>query len=292
MPPPASHCTTARLMLALSLVALSCASQAKETLTWLMRDIPPSTIFSGAMRGQGAIDQLMPLLTARMPEYDHVLMRVNRARSLQMLNDASSLNCDPTMLWTAERAKTLLFSIPIVAIISSGLIVRKEEMSTFEPYMADGKIDFAALMASNAITLGVVAERSYGELIDHTLQGVNENDLIEHYGNDATGSLLQMERLGRLQAFISFWPEARYQAMQQGISPDELSFLPVQGNPAYQFIYISCSHTPEGEQAIAKINQQMRELRESNLMDFYAQWLDPSQRASYLEDVKALFQQH
>ncbi|EKG33077.1 TIGR02285 family protein [Pseudomonas avellanae] len=279
-------------MLALSLVALSCASQAKETLTWLMRDIPPSTIFSGAMRGQGAIDQLMPLLTARMPEYDHVLMRVNRARSLQMLNDASSLNCDPTMLWTAERAKTLLFSIPIVAIISSGLIVRKEEMSTFEPYMADGKIDFAALMASNAITLGVVAERSYGELIDHTLQGVNENDLIEHYGNDATGSLLQMERLGRLQAFISFWPEARYQAMQQGISPDELSFLPVQGNPAYQFIYISCSHTPEGEQAIAKINQQMRELRESNLMDFYAQWLDPSQRASYLEDVKALFQQH
>ncbi|MCR8721256.1 TIGR02285 family protein [Pseudomonas syringae] len=279
-------------MLALSLVALSCASQAKETLTWLMRDIPPSTIFSGTMRGQGAIDQLMPLLTARMPEYDHVLMRVNRARSLQMLNDASSLNCDPTMLWTAERAKTLLFSIPIVAIISSGLIVRKEEMSTFEPYMADGKIDFAALMASNAIKLGVVAERSYGELIDHTLKRVNENALIEHYGNDATGSLLQMERLGRLQAFISFWPEARYQAMQQGISPDELSFLPVQGNPAYQFIYISCSHTPEGEQAIAKINQQMRELRESNLMDFYAQWLDPSQRASYLEDVKALFQQH
>ncbi|KPX16535.1 hypothetical protein ALQ27_03249 [Pseudomonas syringae pv. delphinii] len=292
MPPPASHCTTARLMLALSLVALSCASQARETLTWLMRDIPPSTIFSGTMRGQGAIDQLMPLLTARMPEYDHVLMRVNRARSLQMLNDASSLNCDPTMLWTAERAKTLLFSIPIVAIISSGLIVRKEEMSTFEPYMADGKIDFAALMASNAIKLGVVAERSYGELIDHTLKRVNENALIEHYGNDATGSLLQMERLGRLQAFISFWPEARYQAMQQGISPDELSFLPVQGNPAYQFIYISCSHTPEGEQAIAQINQQMRELRESNLMDFYAQWLDPSQRASYLEDVKALFQQH
>ncbi|POD80019.1 hypothetical protein BKM17_05035 [Pseudomonas syringae group genomosp. 3] len=279
-------------MLALSLVALSCASQARETLTWLMRDIPPSTIFSGAMRGQGAIDQLMPLLTARMPEYDHVLMRVNRARSLQMLNDASSLNCDPTMLWTAERAKTLLFSIPIVAIISSGLIVRKEEMSTFEPYMVDGKIDFAALMASNAIKLGVVAERSYGELIDHTLKRVNENALIEHYGNDATGSLLQMERLGRLQAFISFWPEARYQAMQQGISPDELSFLPVQGNPAYQFIYISCSHTPEGEQAIAKINQQMRELRESSLMDFYAQWLDPSQRASYLEDVKALFQQH
>lgn len=65
--------------------------------------------FSGSMRGQGAIDQLMPLLTAQMPEYDHVLMRVNRARALQMLSDDTSLSCDPTMLWTAERARTLLF---------------------------------------------------------------------------------------------------------------------------------------------------------------------------------------
>ncbi|KPX51495.1 hypothetical protein ALQ57_00514 [Pseudomonas amygdali pv. hibisci] len=289
---PASYCTTARLMLALSLAALSCASQARETLTWLMRDIPPSTIFSGVMRGQGAIDQLMPLLTARMPEYDHVLMRVNRARGLQMLNDATSLSCDPTMLWTEERARTLLFSIPIGAIFSSGLIVRKEDMSTFEPYVEGGKIDFAALMASRAIKLGIVAERSYGELIDHTLQGVDEDALVLHYGNDATGSLLQMERLGRLQAFISFWPEARYQAMQQGIRPDELAFLPIRGNPAYQFVYISCSNSPEGKKALAQINREMRTLRESSLMGFYAQWLDPEQQASYLEDVKALFEKN
>ncbi|WP_179149290.1 TIGR02285 family protein [Pseudomonas syringae] len=279
-------------MLVLSLTALSCASQARETLTWLMRDIPPSTIFSGASRGKGAIDQLMPLLTERMPEYDHVLMRVNRARGLQMLNDATSLSCDPTMLWTEARAKTLLFSIPIVAIISSGLIVRKEDMETFAPFVEDGKIDFTALMASHTIKLGVVAERSYGEVIDPILHTADEDTLVTHYGNDAVGSLLQMERLGRLEAFISFWPEARYQAMQQGILPEELSFLPIKNNPAYQFIYISCSRSPEGEQAIATINREMRVLRESHLVGFYAQWLDPAQRAGYLEDVKALFEKN
>lgn len=288
MPLPASYCTTARLMLALSLAAMPCVSQARETLTWLMRDIPPSTIFSGAMRGQGAIDQLMPLLTAQMPEYDHVLMRVNRARALQMLSDDTSLSCDPTMLWTAERARTLLFSIPIGAIVSSGLIVRKEEMSKFEPYIEDGKIDVAALMASRTIKLGIVAERSYGEMIDHTLHDVDEDTLVPHYGNDAVGSLLQMERLERLQAFISFWPEARYQAMQQGIRPEELAFLPIKGNPAYQFVYVSCSNSREGEQAIALVNRVMRVLRETSLMGFYAQWLEPAQRAGYLEDVKAL----
>ncbi|KPW73097.1 hypothetical protein ALQ65_03312 [Pseudomonas syringae pv. coriandricola] len=287
---PASYCVTIRLLLASSLVAMSCFSEARETLTWLLRDIPPSTIFSGNLRGQGAIDQLMPLLTARMPEYNHVLVRVNRARGLQMLNDSTELSCDPTMLWTAERAKTILFSIPIVAILSSGLVVRKEDLARFSTFIEDGKIDFAALMASHTIKLGVVAERSYGVLIDEILKSVDEGSLVEHYGNDAVGSLLQMERLGRLQAFIGFWPEARYQAMQQGIAPEELSFLPIKGNPTYQFIYISCSKSPAGEQAITKIDQEMRVLRVDSLMGFYAQWLDPSQRAGYLEEVRALFQ--
>lgn len=69
-----------------------------------------------------------------------------------------------------------------------------------------------------------------------------------------------------------------------------MSFLPIKGNPTYQFIYISCSKSPAGEQAIAKIDQEMRVLRVDSLMGFYAQWLDPSQRAGYLEEVRALFQ--
>ncbi|MFH7416898.1 hypothetical protein VSS92_30020, partial [Pseudomonas syringae pv. tagetis] len=59
---------------------------------------------------------------------------------------------------------------------------------------------------SRTINLGMVAERTYGELSAHTLQTVDEDALVLHYVNDATGSLLQMERLGRLKAFISFWP--------------------------------------------------------------------------------------
>ncbi|TFZ33460.1 hypothetical protein EWW49_31145, partial [Pseudomonas syringae] len=141
----------------LSLASMSCVIQARKTLPFLPRDIPPSTIFSVAMRCQWAIDQLMPFLTARMPEYNHVLMRVNRARALQMLSADTSLSCDPTMLWTAERARTLLFSIPIRAILSSGLIVRQEEISQFAPYVEDGKPDFAALMASRTTQLGICA---------------------------------------------------------------------------------------------------------------------------------------
>ncbi|CAM3064556.1 hypothetical protein BZK31_19060 [Pseudomonas floridensis] len=286
----ASYRAMNRLLLALLCFAMPCLSQARETLTWLMRDLPPSTIFSGTMQGQGAIDQLMPLLTARMPEYDHVLMRVNRARAMQMLNEGAALSCDPTMLWTPERARTIVFSIPAFVLFSSGLVVRREDMAKFEPFVSGGKIDLDALVDSKTVKLGVVAERSYGGVIDRTLQESQQQTLTLHYGSDAVGSLLQMARAGRLQGLLGFWFEARYQALQQGIDPQELRFIPILDNPTYQLAHIGCSNTPQGRQAMQLINREMRTLRESNLMALYAQWLDPEQRAGYLSDVKAIFE--
>ncbi|MBX8485366.1 TIGR02285 family protein [Pseudomonas cichorii] len=276
-------------MLALALSGSPGISQAKDRLIWLLRDMPPATIFSGPYQGQGAIDQFMPVLTARMPEYEHVLMRVNRARSTQMLNDPT-LTCDPTLLWTATRAKTIVFSIPTYIVFSNGLVVRKNDMALFTPFIADGHIDLRALMDSKTIKLGVVAERSYGSVIDETLSHTPRQELNEHYGNDAVGSLLQMERLGRLQALISYWPEARAHALLQGISPEELTFLPVKNTPKYQFTHIGCSDTPQGRQAMEIINREMRTLRETSLLNFYANWLEPESRTQYILDAKAFFE--
>jgi uncharacterized protein (TIGR02285 family) len=265
--------------------------QARETINWLLRDLPPSTIFAGPLRGQGAIDQLMPLLTARMPDYDHVLMRVNRARSTQMLKEHPS-SCDPTLLWTAERAKTITFSIPIFVLLTSGVIVRRVDIERFTPMVEDGRIDLHRLLATPGFKVGVTAQRSYGTVVDEILHHSPAEALNLHYGSEAVGSMLQMERLGRLQALIGFWPEIRYQARQEGLNPEELIFLPVKGNPSHQYAHIGCSNTPQGRQAIEIINREMRVLRESSLMQFYAQWLDPSERASYLEYAKAYFSNH
>lgn len=264
-------------------------SYAKDTLIWLLRDMPPVTIFSGPDQGKGAIDQLLPLLTARMPEYDHLLMHVNRARGMQMLKD-ETFTCDPMLLWTAERAKSVIFSIPTYAVASNGLIVRRQDLEKFAPFIEGKSVDLAALLASKSVRIGIVAERSYGQVIDPILKSVAQEDLSLHYGNDAIGSLLQMERLGRLEALISYWPEALYQARQQGIVPEDLAFLPVKGTPKYQFTHIACSNTPEGKQAIDVINREMRVLRESKLIDLYAQWLPSPQREEYLQDAKAFFQ--
>jgi uncharacterized protein (TIGR02285 family) len=97
------------LLIAALLACLPGTASARETIIWLVRDFPPLNIFSGPLAGQGAIDKLMPELTARMPEYDHQIMHVNRARGTQMLNDPDVFACDPTLLWTPERGKPFCF---------------------------------------------------------------------------------------------------------------------------------------------------------------------------------------
>ncbi len=267
------------------------AAQARETLTWLLRDFPPLTISTGPQAGQGAIDKLMPELIARMPEYDHQIMHVNRARGTQILQDPNAFACDPTLLWTPERDKTILFSIPTYAGPGNGITVERSNHAMFTPFLdEEGHIDLMALLASNTVKVGIVAERSYGPVIDHIIRATTQPDsLILHYGNAAVGSLLQMERMGRFQAIISYWPEARYHAQQQGVSLSELEFYPVKDAPKYQFAHIGCSKTDKGRAAMEIINREMRLLRVSRLIGFYAEWM--ARKEEYLRDAQTFFEE-
>lgn len=65
-------------------------AHAEDTLIWLLRDLPPLTIFEGPGKGQGALDQLLPMLIEHLPEYRHQVLHVNRVRGTQMLRDLRS----------------------------------------------------------------------------------------------------------------------------------------------------------------------------------------------------------
>jgi uncharacterized protein (TIGR02285 family) len=268
--------------------AQATSAQPKETLVWLLRDLPPLMIFEGPEKGQGVIDQLLPLLIARMPQYQHTLMRVNRARGLQMLREPS-LTCDAALNWSEDRASWMAFSIPVFRAISNGLAVRRVDRALLTPFLKDGEVDLAALLASGGEKLGVIAERNYGEYLDALLKQAPAHALTLHYGNDALGSLLQMQRLGRLRLLLGYRSEIRYQARQQGLAEDELEFYPIHGTSKYLSGYIGCTDTPQGRQAIVEINQLLRTLRHERLSEAYAAWLDPDSRSDYLEASRAFF---
>lgn len=267
-------------------------ASAKERIFWLVRDLPPFTILEGPEKGQGVIDQLLPLLIRQMPEYDHSIVRVNRARGIQMLQDLNSFTCDPTLLWTPERAEYVRFSVPSLGVLSGGLVLRKDSEALVAPYLDDQEVDLHALLSKAPLKLGVVAERSYGTQIDAILRQLPDSAFSRHYGNDATANLLQMQQLGRLRMVLGYWPEVRYLVEQQGGALADYRFHPVQGVNRYQFLHVGCSNSELGREAIAHIDQLLPALRRDVLPGLYARWLDPALQENYLEESKRFFEDH
>ncbi|MFJ4346978.1 TIGR02285 family protein [Pseudomonas sp. NPDC089401] len=277
-------------LLALLLLALAVPGvQAKERILWLVRDLPPFTVFEGPRKGQGVIDQLLPRLIEQMPEYDHSIVRVNRARGLQMLQDASNFTCDPTLLWTPERDKFVHFSQPMLGVLSGGLVVRRQAQAMLAPFLDGQQVDLKGLLGDNPLKLGIVAERSYSAQIDAMLRQLPDSALSRHYGNDATASLLQMQQLGRLQLVLGYWPEVRYLIQAQGGALADYQFHPIKGVNHYQFLHVGCSDSALGRAAITHIDQLLPALRRDTLPALYARWLDPELREQYLEQSRSFF---
>ncbi|WP_433736971.1 TIGR02285 family protein [Pseudomonas putida] len=277
-------------MLLISFLASPASAQSKESLLWLKRDLPPLFIFDGPKKGQGVIDQLLSRLIASMPQYQHSVMKVNRARGLQMLHE-SALVCDAALNWSKERESWIAFSIPVFRAMSNGLAVKRADRDVLTPFIKDGEVDLAALLATGSVSMGIVAERNYGEFLDALLKQAPPKVLTLHYGNDALGSLLQMQRLGRLQLLLGYRPEIRYQAEQHGIAEDELLFYPIRGTGKYLSGYIGCTDTPQGRKAILEINHLLRALPRDDLSEAYAAWLDPQSRSEYLEASRQFFEE-
>ncbi|OIN44752.1 hypothetical protein BLL37_01030 [Pseudomonas azotoformans] len=274
-------------------IMMACAwplpANAEDTLIWLLRDLPPLTIFEGPRKGQGALDQLLPRLIEHLPEYRHQVLHVNRARGTQMLREPT-FTCDPSLLWTAERARYVVFSNQAFVVASNGITIRRSQQEAMAAYISQGQFDLQAFLDAHKARVGATAERSYGPLIDTQLKQADTHTLALHYGNDALGSLLQMQRLGRLEAVLGYWPEIRYHAMQQGIASDDLSFYPIKGSAPYQRTHIGCSDTPQGRRAIKRIDQILREIPLEQVQQSYASWLDPIMRTHYLRDNPSFFQ--
>lgn len=269
-------------LIVVALLACAAESRGAEKLIWLLRDLAPLTVFDGPKKGQGMIDQLMPALIASMPSYEHVILRVNKARAIQMLKD-QPLACDPTLIWSSARAHSIIYSTPITGLHSNGLAIRRENQPLLEPFVHDQELDLLALLNTKTVKLGVIAQRSYGEWIDEQVSHGPQQQLFIHYGSDPLGSLLQMQRVGRVQAVLGYWPEIQSKADQVGLPKDALIFYPVKGAPKYQLIYIGCSDTEQGREAIHTINAVLANLGDNVLNTLKTQWAIPDHTEEYQE---------
>jgi len=278
------------LLAACALWTFCAHAESKPRLIWTIRDMPPFTILEGPLKGKGIADRMLALLQADLPQYEHVVSVANRARANQILS-SGTLTCDSGLLWSKEREQMMYFSIPTLGILTNGVVVRKVDEEKLAPFINNGEFDLAAFIADGRYNLGTLVERSYGKVIDAELARAKPGTIVVHHGTDATLSLLRMQQHQRLSVVLGYWPELRYQGENAGVTLEALNFYPVKGVPTYQLAYVTCSKTAEGLQAIKAINASVRRLREGEVVDLYAQWLDGATRKAYLKAAKGFFKE-
>lgn len=98
-----------------------------------------------------------------------------------------------------------------------------------------------------------------------------------------------MERLGRIHALLGYWLEARYQARQEDLDPQQMVQVPIKGAARTQIVHVGCSDSPTGRRVVDALNPLLLELRSGQLAQLYAQWLAPHERSDYLRETRALF---
>lgn len=277
------------LVLALSVFShLALAAESKPRLMWMIRDLPPFNILEGPLKNEGIADNMLRLLQAKLPQYQHVLVVANQARSKQMLS-SGALVCDSGMLKSPEREQIMYFSIITLGLQTNGVMIRKQDEQELAPFIDNGQFDLPAFVAADQYSLGTLVGRSYGPQIDAELAKLKADKRVVHYGIEASRSLLRMQQHGRITAVLGYGPELRYNGEMEQMDLEQLSFYPIKGAPPYLMGYVGCSKTPAGLQAIERINKAIRELRQGEIVQLYANWLDKRSRSAYLEAAKGFF---
>lgn len=278
------------LLFTLVIVIIGSANiQAKDSITWMEAVAPPFFIHEGDLMGQGYEDLITELLAENLPMYDHNHMIANISRHYQQWQQGEK-SCALAMFKTPEREEFAYFSIPSVFTLPTVLIIRKDN---FDSFGGNNTVNLGQLLEEQKITIGRSDNRSYGVLVDDSLNHYgNENNIFSFEGSELSLNLFKMLIAGRIDALIGLPEEAMYLAETLGFK-DQIMTIKIdenQNNYDASLTYVACSKTDWGKKTIDTINSVLLEQRPTErYRAAYERWLDPSSIENYRQLYNDVF---
>ena len=263
------------------LLAAAGATGAEPEVVWHVFNLPPLYIVDGERKGEGIVDQalqrqLLPALSA----YRHRIFEVPLQR-LELTIKVEPQACALGLLKNPEREKTMLFSIPFLAQIPPGVLVRSTDRERVASYLErSGKLSLSRLLDDGRLVVGVGSARSYGATIDQLLAPYKgKPNLFTSFATRPAQSLLQMEAIGRVDVVPAFPYEASYLGIATGDGARALRFYPLAEQPDYILGHAVCSKSEFGAGVINAIDGVLRKRAvQDAIAGYYESWLDEESR--------------
>lgn len=276
------------LVCCLLLQGFARAESPLREVQWFSSDFPPLSIVSGPYKGQGAVDQWQAHVIEQLGDLRHQQIVANTARiKEEMLRRENA--CNPAYLKTPEREKYAVFSEPLMGLLPNGLITLSSRKNEFQPYLnSRGELRLADLLAAQKMQLAVASGRSFGVAIDPVLQNpAVTGQLVQFNASDLFSSgLLQLTRGKHVDAVIGYAMELSWNIRRLGLSDEQFSFIPVEGETAPIPVYIACARSAAGELIIARVNKLIRTGKLPEVaVRAYREWL-PEDVGTYYERMR------
>ena len=255
------------------LVALS-GTVVAESVAWLKIDAPPYFNLSGDLADQGIADQIIRLLVANLPEYEHSLRTDVTVSCIAVLQKAGQKVGAPATLWSKAKEDYLYFSVP--ALINPPYALVTSEATSVQFGTVPG-LSLRKVLETPTLQLGM-ADRAYGDPVDALLQSHrDQGHVVRRAGINVFTSLLQMVNLNRIDFVIGTPYELAYAQRQFADKLNVVSYS-IDEIPAdsYLLSYVAFPKTPWGKELRDKVNAILiRERRTAAYRAMFTDWLDP-----------------
>lgn len=267
-------------------VALATSVRA-DTMTWLLRDFPPSSMPVGGQPTQGMADEFVKALVQRWPDAEHRYVVANNNRILALLEGGEPA-CFTTALRVPARERQAYIADMLI-VPPQMLIVRADTLSRL-PLNALGEVRLQALLADASLHGLLVQSRSYGTQLDRQIKARPADSGL--HLSASTAHPLRLVAHSRADYTIDYdYTLAYEQHIDESIVKAGLLSLPIEGNSQMLVAGIACPRTEWGRQAILRIDQLIASLAQSaEARSGLERWMTPQSRQRYARQIEQFYQ--
>lgn len=269
-----------------STLMLAAGAQA-QTMTWLLRDFPPSSMPVGGVPTQGIADEFVKAIVKRWPEVEHRYLVANNNRILAML-DAGEPACFTTALRVPARERQAYIADMLI-VPPQMLIVRAQTLARL-PLNSLGEVQLHKVLADTSLHGVLIQSRSHGSQLDRQIKARPTPSGLHLSASNVHP--LQLVALSRADYTIDYdYTLAYEQYAMEEVRAADLQSVPIEGNSQLLTAGIACPRTPWGRQTILQIDHLLADLaQDPEARSGLERWMTAQTRQRYGRQIDAFYQ--
>lgn len=267
---------------------LSFTVTSQQTITWIKLNFAPGYLEDE--NRDGFLDQSLLFINDKLKSYTHEYQKTNLKRLFIQFQRGDFIATNG-LLKNNQREEFIYFSEIAQISFPNHLIIKKKNLSKIEHLLnSKGEIPLYRIIQETDLKLGIIHQRSYGDIIDQTLLSNKDSPNI-HTVSLLTNSneLFKAVNLDRIHYVIEYPVIANYNK-EIGYIKEDIISIPVEGMPEYLSIYFCFPKTPWGAKLRDDVNKILLEYRHTDeFLNYYGSWLNQDEYKRCIAIAKKVF---